>query len=113
MAPLLAMLAAGGKAAAGLGIHGADHLALDDLNLLVAHGDIRLRNGGQQSLGVGMHRLCEQLVGTGELQALAKVHNHDVIRDVLDNAQVMGHEHIGQAHVILQVHQQVEDLCLN
>ena len=47
---LAGILAAGSKAAAGLGIDGTGQLALDDLDLLVAHGQIGHRDSGQQSL---------------------------------------------------------------
>ena len=60
-----------------------------------------------------MYGILKQLVGAGKLQTLTQIHDHDVVGDVLDDAEVVGNEHIGQAHFVLQVHQQVQDLSLN
>ena len=57
--------------------------------------------------------MSDQLKAVGQLHQLAQVHNADAVGNVLDNAQVMGDEQIGQAHLLLQVLEHVDDLCLN
>ena len=69
----------------------------------------------QQGLGVRCKGAsgCEQLVGLGQLHHLSDVHNSDPIRDVLDDAEIVGDEQIGEIELRLQVLQKVEDLRLN
>ena len=57
--------AAGGEAAAGLGIDGAGDLALDDVDLLGTHGQIGHGQGVQQGLGVGVDGVVAQRVHGG------------------------------------------------
>ena len=74
---------------------------------------VGLGNGGQQSLGIGMQGMLVQIVAVGHLHQLAEVHDADAVREVLDHGQVVGDEQDGQAHFLLQVVQQVDDLGLN
>ena len=55
----------------------------------------------------------DQLKAVGQLHQLAQVHDADAVGDVLDHAQVMGDEQVGQAHFLLQVLEHIHDLCLN
>ena len=48
-----------------------------------------------------------------QLDQLADVHHRHPVADVLDHAQVVGDEQVGQAELLLQVLQQVEDLRLD
>ena len=61
----------------------------------------------------GWQRVEEQLLGVGDLDQLADVHHRDAVADVLDDAQVVGDEQVGQAELVLQVLEQVEDLRLD
>ena len=84
----------------------------DTLTLLLIHR-VRQRNGRQQGPGVGVQRMGKQLIGTGHLHHLAEVHNADAVGEVLDDGQVMGNEENGQAELLPQLVQQVDNLGLN
>ena len=101
-----------GKAAARLRVNGALKLAdeLHPLHFLPAAGD---GNGRQQSLGIGMQWLAEQLRGIRCLHQLAQVHHRDLIGEELHHRQVMGDKEIGQVELRLQILQQVQDLSLD
>ena len=60
-----------------------------------------------------MERILEQILGLGIFHTLAQIHDHDLVADVLDHAQIVGDKDIGQLFLILQIHQQIQDLCLN
>ena len=75
-AALLRHPAARRETAAGLGVDGAGNFALDQVDLLVAHGNVVNGDGGQQGLGIGMAGIGEQLVRGGPLHALTQIHNH-------------------------------------
>ena len=60
-----------------------------------------------------MPGISEQLVGRGDLHHVAQIHNADPVGNVADDGQVMGNEQIGQAVLLLQLLQQVDNLGLN
>ena len=113
-APLVCVGAAGAEAAAGRRVQGAGHVALqhDALGLACREG-VCHRDGRDQAAGVGVDAVGDQLVAVGQLHQLAQVHDADAVGDVLDHAQVMGDEQVGQAHFLLQVLEHIHDLCLN
>ena len=47
------------------------------------------------------------------LDQLADVHHRHAVADVLDHAQVVGHEQVGQPELLLQILEQVQDLGLD
>src|SRR5690606_29683951 len=103
--------AAGAERTTGRRVQRAGNLALERLRgpalALAGRG-----HGSQQGAGVRMRGLVEDgVAGTG-LDDLAQVHDGDMVADVPHHAQVVRDEDIGQAHVALQVHQQVDDLGL-
>ena len=57
--------------------------------------------------------MLEDLPATRQLRHLAQVHHGNTRADVLDDAQVVRDEQIGQPQLLLQVHQNVEDLRLH
>ena len=69
--------------------------------------------GAKQQLGVGVLRVLEDLLSGTLLHDLAMVHDDDLIGDVADRLDVMADEHHGQAKVLLEVGQEVEDLGAN
>ena len=72
--------AAGGEAAAGLGVHGVRDLAAEqDALFLVV--DVHGRDRAQQRLRIGVERVLEELVGLARLHELAEIHDRDVARD--------------------------------
>lgn len=107
------VLAARCKAAARFGVDGGADLASDDLNFLLSHGDVGNGNGGKQSLSVRMHRVCEEFLVGSFLDTLSHIHNHDLVRDMFYNGKVVGYEHVGKFHFLLEIHEQVQNLSLN
>jgi hypothetical protein len=51
--------------------------------------------------------------GVTELDDAAEIHDRDAVADVLDHAEVVGNEEVGQAEAVLQVLEQVEHLRLD
>src|SRR5690606_39081492 len=69
--------------------------------------------GAEESPRIGMPSPLVQ-VEAGELfDDVAEVHNDDAVAEVLDDLEVMGDEDKGQAELVLEVHQEVEDLGLD
>ena len=64
-------------------------------------------------LGVRMIGRCEQFLGWGRFHHSAQIHDVDSIGDVLDHAEVVADEEIGQRQILTEVHEQIENLCLN
>ena len=55
----------------------------------------------------------KQLLLGSPFHAGAHIHDHDLVGNVLHNAEVMGDEHVGQTSFVLQIHQQIQNLGLN
>ena len=111
---LIRIGAAGAETAARRRVQGAGHIALqhDTLGLACRDG-VCHRDGRDQAAGVGVDAVSDQLVAVGQLYHLAQIHDADAVGDVLDNAQVMGDEQVGQTHLLLQILEHIDDLCLN
>ncbi len=64
--------------------------------------DIRIgeRAGREQRDGVRMLRLAVDIVPRAELDDLAEIHDGDAVADVLDRAQVVRHEQVGQVELV-------------
>ena len=60
-----------------------------------------------------MDRIFEKVVARRLFDHLAKVHDRDIIGEVLDDGEVVRDENIRQAHVALELLEQVEYLRLN
>ena len=60
-----------------------------------------------------MLRRAEERVGLRQLDDLPDVHHGHAVADVLDDAQVVRDEQVGQAELRLQIQQQVQDLGLD
>ena len=71
------------------------------------------RDRRQQRPRVGMLRIVEQGVDRPLLDDLAQVHHGHTIGSVVDDRQVVGNEQVGQAVLLLEVLQQVDDLRLD
>src|SRR5690606_23894694 len=69
-------------------------------------------HGLHQRRGVGVLGAVEQGFGRRQFHDLADVHDRHAVADVLDDAQVVSHEQVGQVEAALQVEEQVEDLRL-
>ena len=77
------------------------HVAGDELDAaaLVRVGQ---RNGVEQRPRVGVAWCGEQLVGGGGLDDAAEVHHRHPVGDVLDDAEVVGHDEVGEVELVLQ-----------
>ncbi len=102
------------KAAAGGRIERARDVALEHRALAqalrVGVGDDGSR---EQRLRIGMLGAAEELCARCELDELAEVHHGDAVAEKLDRSQVVRDEEAAEAHVALEVAQEVEDRCLN
>ena len=94
------------KPTAGLGVDWGRKLALER-DLVHFDPRIRDRNGGQQRLCVGMYRRTEELLCISDLHDLPQIHNHDLVGQMLDNAQIVGNKQIGKPHFLLNILHQV------
>ena len=68
------------------------------------------RTAGRACRGAGVG---EQLLGGRGLDDPAEVHHRDPVADVADHREVVGDEEVGQAELVLQVDEQVDDLRLD
>ena len=68
---------------------------------------IRIRdwNCGEQSLGVGMQGILEQLFGVAQLDDLSQVHHGDPLAGVLHDQEMVGDEQVGQIEIGLKLFQ--------
>ena len=75
--------------------------------------NIHAGNGGDQRLGIGMQRHIKELICFTGLHQFTQIHHGNIIRDMSDNGKVVGDEYVGQIELLLQIHQQIENLSLN
>ena len=100
--------------AAGGRVQRAGHLALERLvRALRLDPRVRDRHRREQRPGVGVQRIVEELVRFGQLDHLAQVHHRDPVAEVVDDAQIVGDEEVGELELLAQVFEQVDDLGLD
>ena len=99
-----------GSPSAGSPVSGTSPLQDDPLP---AEGRVGDRDGRHQGLRVRVLLVPEQLATVGQLGDPAEVHDRDPVADVLDDAHVVGDEHVGQPELALELLQQVQDLRLD
>ena len=86
-------------------------LGIVDQQLFLPLGDgVGLGNGGEQSPGVGVEGMGEELLALGKLHQLSLVNHGDPVADEAHHGKVMGHKKIGQVPLLLQIGQQVQHL---
>jgi hypothetical protein len=110
-APVEHVGAAGVELAAGRQVDQAGRLAGNRPEPLACRRAVR--DGFQQALGVGVMRLVKDVVFGPLLGGPAGVHDHDVVGDVGDHAEVVGDHEQRSMRLLLQLEQQVEDLGLH
>src|SRR5262249_36477966 len=76
-------------------------------------GRVGDRHRRHQCLGVGMQRCGIKIARSGDLDDLAEIHHRDAGADVLDDREVVGDKDVGQAELLLQLLQQIDDLRLD
>ena len=106
--------AAGAEGAAARRVQRARDIA-GEHDALVGAGDLRIRDrdGGQKRLGIRVQGMVIDLVGVGQLDHLAEVHDGDAVGDMAHDQQIVGDEQIGQAEFFLQLGEHVDDLRLD
>ena len=100
------------EVAAGRRVLGRGHITFDD-ELLASCAWVRHGRGCNQGAGVRVPRVCEQRVLAGNFDNAPQIHHRDAVADVLDHAEIMADEQVGEAELLLQVHHQVEHLGLH
>lgn len=68
---------------------------------------------GEQGLGIGVKWLLVESLPVRKLHQATEVHDRHPVTDMLNHAQVMGNENVGQAEPVLELLQQVDDLGLD
>ena len=94
------------------GIEGARRITAQG-RLFCAVLRVHARHRSKQGLRVGMTRRRIDLLYRPNLDDAAEVHDHDAIRDILNDVEIMGDEQVRQLEIVLQVDQQVEHLGLD
>ena len=74
---------------------------------------LRARRIGEQRLRIRVVRLAEELLGGGDLDHAPEIHDHHPIREMLDHAEVVADEQVGQPQLVAQRNEQVEHLRLD
>ena len=74
---------------------------------------VRARHRIKEDLRVGVEGIPEELLGRAQLDNSPQVHHCYARSHVLDHAQVVRNEHVGQVQLILKVLQKVQYLGLD
>ena len=77
------------------------------------HGRCAVRDAGEQALRVGMALAFEQRIDRRRLDHAAGIHDHHVLRDLGDDAEIVRDEHHAHPELGLQAAQQVQHLRLD
>ena len=102
------------EVAAGAHLVRRGHVARED-DALARPSRPGIRDGRrrEQGLGVGMQGLLVEVRRAGDLGDDAEVHDRHAGGDVLDDREVVGDEEVGEAELLLEVLEEVEDLGLD
>lgn len=60
-----------------------------------------------------MLRVFEKGTGLGQLDDFPRIHHRDAVADVADDAEIVRDEEIGEAELLLQIGEQIDDLRLH
>ena len=74
---------------------------------------VRYRHGRKETAGIGMQWTGKKLLRGRQLQQLSQVQNPDAVAEVSHHRQVMGDKQHRQVQFVLQIFQQIDDLCLD
>ena len=74
---------------------------------------VRVGHCGKERLCIRMQRIFKYIRLVPELHHRTEVHNADLIGDMFNDGKIVRDKHIGKSHRLLQLFQQVDDLCLN
>ena len=93
-------------------IDGAAGLTGENDPLPVPRG-IDFQDSGHQRLGIRRLRILENRIRRTALHHLAQVHNGHMLRDMLDQGQIVGDEQIRQTEFLPQIQEQITDLGMD
>jgi len=74
---------------------------------------IRSRYSRKQRFGIGMAWMIEKLRCRSNFHQPTQIHNSHLVGNMLDHAQIMGNEQIGEIELTLQVIEQVQNFRLD
>ena len=94
------------RAGLGPGVQGRALLA-------PGQGRVRVGHRGHELPGIGMARVLEDVPAGADLHDPAQLHHRHPVADPLDHGHVVGDEQIAQAHLLLQLDEQVDYLGLD
>ncbi len=106
------MLHAVAEGTAGWGIDRRRHVATQEL-AFTALGRIGDGDRIEQGLGVGVAWVLIKFRGRREFDDLAEIHHGDAVAHVFHDIEAVGDEEITQAHIALQIEQEIEHLALH
>jgi hypothetical protein len=75
--------------------------------------EVEFGDGGEKETGVGMEGTAKEFFPVCHLHYLSHIHDGDSITDVLDNSKIVRDEKVGEAKLISQVHEEIQNLSLN
>ena len=70
----------------------------------------RIGDRRDQGARIGMARVLEDLLPAALLDDAAEIHHRHPVAHMLDHAEVVADHDVGQAHLVLELEQQVDDL---
>ena len=74
---------------------------------------IRNRHGADERARIGMTRTIVEVFSRGDLHCRAQIHDENTMADMTDDGEIVGDENQREPEVLLQIHEQVDDLRLN
>ena len=74
---------------------------------------IESRNAGEQVSSVFVLRFAVDHLGRSRFDDFSPTEDHDLIADMLDDGEVVRDEEVGQAELLLQVLEEIDDLGLH
>ena len=94
-------------------VHGARNVALEHGFGGVLLIDGKARNGSQKGIGVGVKRVMEKVVAVRKLADASEIHNQYSVAEMLDDAEVVGDEEIGEVLFGGKLVEKLENLRLD
>ena len=82
-------------------------------NLFALNIGVGFGNGGNQRLRIRMFGFFKDDFGRGDFDDFAEIKQSHFVAHIADDAQVMGDKQVGQAELVLQILQQIQDLRLH
>ena len=101
------------KAAAGRGVNGVGYLARKQMTFSVSLAQINGWDRVEQADRIRMDMMTEKLIPRGIFHDLPHIHDHNFVADMTHDTQVVCDEHVSDFALLLQIHQQVENLRLD